>query len=263
MKKISELFKREKAHVAYLTAGDGGVERTIEAALALIEGGVNLLELGVPFSDPIADGPIIQQASARALAEGITMKEILYIVRSIRKRSSLPIILFSYYNPVLAAFNDKSYHFLLEAKKAGVDGFLIVDLPWEESHLLQARMAVDDLTLISVITPSTSLERIIAIDQKSHGFLYYVCRAGTTGVKTSLPIDFSKKIKKIKSVVHLPVVVGFGISDEVTVQRVLQYANGVVIGSFFVQAVAEGKSAKELKLLAQKIFSDIKVALMY
>ncbi|KAB2644924.1 MAG: tryptophan synthase subunit alpha [Verrucomicrobia bacterium] len=253
MKKISELFQREKAHVAYLTAGDGGVERTIEAALALIEGGVNLLELGVPFSDPIADGPVIQQASLRALQAGITMYEVLYVAHEIRKKSTIPIILFSYYNPILAALDQFQGNFLAEAKRAGVDGFLIVDLPWEESHLLQARMVFDDLTLISVITPSTSLERIIAIDQKSQGFLYYVCRAGTTGAKTSLPIDFSKKIKKIKSVVHLPVVVGFGISDEVTVQRVLQYANGVVIGSFFVQAVAQGLNTQALKIIAQQL----------
>ena len=253
MKKLSELFQREKAHVAYLTAGDGGVERTIEAALALIEGGVNLLELGIPFSDPIADGPVIQQASARALQAGITMCEVLYVASEIRKKSAIPIILFSYYNPILAALDQFQGNFLAEAKRAGVDGFLIVDLPWEESYLLQARMAVDDLTLISVITTSTSLERIIAIDQKSQGFLYYVCRAGTTGAKTSLPIDFSKKIKKIKSVVHLPVVIGFGISDEVTVQRVLQYADGVVIGSFFVQAVAQGLNSQSLKIIAQRL----------
>jgi tryptophan synthase alpha chain len=295
MKRIAELFKREKANSAYLTAGDpfsglgsrtalpsserprgseerklltekltgeengytagdGGVERTIEAALALVKGGVNLLELGVPFSDPIADGPIIQQASARALQHGVTMHEVLYIARAIRKESNIPIILFSYYNPILAALHQPHVDFLEEVKKAGVDGMLIVDLPWEESQQLRAAMAIHDLAFISVITPSTPLERIMTIDQEAHGFLYYACRKGTTGIKSGLPTDFSEKIKKIKSSAHLPVVVGFGISDRDTAQRVLEEADGVVVGSFFVQAVAEGENPEELTLLAKKIF---------
>ncbi|MFZ4116755.1 MAG: tryptophan synthase subunit alpha [Chthoniobacterales bacterium] len=254
MKKITELFEREKANLAYLTVGDGGVERTIEVALALIKGGVNLLELGVPFSDPIADGPVIQQASARALQAGVTMCEVLYVASEIRKKSDIPIILFSYYNPILAAWNQPNVDFLVEAKRAGVDGILIVDLPWEESHELRVAMAMYDLAFISVITPSTPLERIMAIDQEAHGFLYYACRKGTTGIQSGLPTDFSKKIKKIKSCVHLPMVVGFGISDALTAQRVLEEADGVVVGSFFVQAVAKGKTPNKLTLLAKKIF---------
>ena len=130
IERIEASFVRNKAFVAYLTAGDGGIKRTLDAALALIEGGVNLLEIGVPFSDPIADGPVIQRAAQRALESGTTLRDVLWLTEQIRKQSDIPLVLFSYLNPVLSAFNTSFFH---DAKQVGIDGVLIVDCPIEES----------------------------------------------------------------------------------------------------------------------------------
>ncbi len=251
LEKIKELFKNQKAHIAYLTAGDGDSLATINAALALIKGGVNLLEIGVPFSDPIADGPVIQEAAARALKNGTHLKQVLEIVAAIRKQSEIPIILFSYYNPILSIMSSS---FFQEATQAGVDGLLIVDCPLEESQTIKEKCFEHQIALINVITPSTSMDRLALIDSQAQGFLYYACRKGTTGVKSGLPDDFSKNIQVIKSIVHLPVVVGFGISDRTTAEKVLEHADGVVVGSLFVKALTEGCTSEELQSLAQKLY---------
>jgi len=250
LQRILNVFTNSKAFIAYLTAGDGGMDHTLASALALIEGGVNVLEIGVPFSDPIADGPIIQRASARALNNGTTLQEILMLTTQIRKQSEIPLILFSYLNPIL--FSLKS-NFLPAAKQAGIDGILIVDCPVEESkHLHQQCMALE-IALIYVITPSTSLERIKKINQFGQGFLYYACRKGTTGPRNMLPDDFAEKIKMIKANVNLPVVVGFGISNQAMARQVVEYADGVVIGSLFVKALEEGISPADLTALTRSI----------
>lgn len=251
LEKIKDLFKNKKGHIAYLMAGDGGNLATIDAALALIKGGVNLLEIGVPFSDPIADGPVIQEAAARALKNGTHLEQVLEIVDAIRKQSEIPIILFSYYNPILSAM---SSNFFQEATQTGVNGLLIVDCPPEESQNIKEKCFEQQIALINVITPSTPMDRLTLIDSEAQGFLYYACRKGTTGVKLGLPDDFSKNIQAIKSIAHLPVVVGFGISDHATAEEVLEQADGVVVGSLFVKALAEGCTSQELQSLAQKVY---------
>jgi tryptophan synthase alpha chain len=250
MTRIQQLFANSKAFVAYLTAGDGGIERTLDAALALIDGGVNMLEIGVPFSDPIADGPVIQRAATRSLANGTTLDAILTLIAQIRKKSSIPLILFSYLNPILLALPS---HFLSRAKEAGVDGLLLVDCPLEESEFIHKACVAQDIALIYVITPTTPLERISEIDRYGQGFLYYACRKGTTGIHNALPPDFQQNIQAAMRMAHLPIVVGFGISTQGMAHAVLQHADGVVIGSLFVKALEEGMSPSALSKLAARI----------
>lgn len=246
--RIEALFSHEKAFIGYLTAGDGGIQHTFQAAMALIEGGVNMLEIGIPFSDPIADGPVIQRAAARALAAGTTLQEVLWLIKEIRQHSEIPLFLFSYLNPILSGLK---VGFLAEAKNAGIDGLLLVDCPLEESESVRAVCVEHDIALIYVITPSTSLTRVEKIDQQGQGFLYYACRTGTTGMRHSLPDDFQQKMESIKSVVHLPVVVGFGISNHEMTRCVLAHADGVVVGSLFVKALEDGADLNSLAALAQ------------
>ncbi|HEX2549466.1 MAG TPA: tryptophan synthase subunit alpha, partial [Gammaproteobacteria bacterium] len=173
MKSISRLKKffshSQKANLAYLTAGDGGIQFTFDAAMALIKGGANMLEIGIPFSDPIADGPVIQQASQRAIAAGTTLKDILWLVKKIREHSDLPIILFSYLNPILKAY---STDFFKDARDASVDGILLVDCPIEESREIRNICQLHDIDLIYIISPSTPLKRIQYIKLHAQGFLY-------------------------------------------------------------------------------------------
>ncbi|HBI22600.1 MAG TPA: tryptophan synthase subunit alpha [Legionella sp.] len=251
MERIEHRFKQGPVFVAYLTAGDGGIQRTLDAALALIEGGVTLLEIGVPFSDPIADGPVIQRAAMRALAAGTTLKDVLWLVSEIRKRSAVPLILFSYLNPILSVLHTS---FFDDAREAGLDGALLVDCPIEESGIFHQACLKQHMAPIYVITPSTPLERIQRIDRDGHGFLYYACQKGTTGVRSTLPADFNENIKRIKSAVHLPVVCGFGISTTNAVRDVLHVADGVVVGSLFVKAMEEDITTHALTQLTRHLF---------
>lgn len=155
--RIEKSFKQGKRFVAYLTAGDGGIKHTLAAALALIDGGVNLLEIGVPFSDPTADGPVIQQAAARALQAGTTLKEVLWLATELRKKTDIPLILFSYLNPLLQATETD---FFVQAKQAGIDGALIVDCPIEESEIIHDQCLAQNIAPIYVITPSTPVARM-------------------------------------------------------------------------------------------------------
>lgn len=250
IQRIENSFKKSKLLIGYLTAGDGGIERTLEAAIALIRGGVNMLEIGVPFSDPIADGPVIQRAAARALKANTTLDDILWLAKQIREKSEIPLILFSYLNPILAVMETD---FFKQASLAGIDGALLVDCPLEESESFRKQCLDEHLAPIFVIAPSTSITRIKKLDQSGKGFLYYACRNGTTGIRTGLPEDFAEKMTAIQSAVHLPVVTGFGISQQNTAKEVLKYAQGVVVGSLFVKALEDGATPSELTKLALSI----------
>jgi tryptophan synthase alpha chain len=247
---IKAFFSKNKAFIGYLTAGDGSIQRTLEASLALIEGGVNMLEIGVPFSDPVADGPVIQRAATRALKSGTNLEDILWLAEQLRQKTDIPLILFSYLNPILAVIQTD---FLAKAKLAGIDGMLIVDCPLEESDTLREQCLSENIAPIYVIAPSTSLSRLRRMDKIGKGFLYYACRKGTTGIRTGLPDDFALKMQEIQSHVHLPVVTGFGISEKNIAKQVLEYSQGVVIGSLFVKAVENNASFDELKKLALSI----------
>src|SRR3990167_2433492 len=252
MSRISAVFKKGPAYVGYLTAGDGGHEKSLAAMLALIKGGVNILEVGVPFSDPIADGPIIQQASQRALLQGFSLDKVLKLIAELRTQTTIPIILFSYYNPIYR----NAAHFYSTAKKAGVDGMLVVDLPLEEAQPHVAYCKQYHLDPIFLIPPSTPSDRLQRINQFAAGMLYYVCRHGTTGIKTSLPDHFSEKLAEIKAVTSLPVVTGFGISNRDMARQALQHADGFVVGSLFVEAAHQGRDLTALAHWLRYSFSD-------
>lgn len=250
MSRLSSVFQKGPAFVGYLTAGDGGMDRSLRAMQALVKGGVDVLEVGVPFSDPVADGPVIQAAALRALEQGATLDAILAMIATFRKTSDVPIILFSYYNPIYQHLHND---FFKRAADAGVSGCLIVDLPIEESAPYEKACAAAQIDPVFVIAPSTPSDRIQQLDQHARGMLYYACRKGVTGVRNALPDDFVDKLKTIKANSHLPVVAGFGIAEATSAEAVLQVADGFVVGSRFVQAVAAGDSDEALTQLAQQI----------
>jgi tryptophan synthase alpha chain len=250
MNRIDEVFKKGKVFVGYLTAGHKGLDYSFQAVLSLIAGGVDLLEIGVPFSDPVADGPVIQNAMNDALIRKVTIFDTLELIRKIRKHSNIPIVLFCYLNPILQIGYG---NILKHAKDVGVDGFLIVDLPLEESAEYIAKCNEHDVSPIFVIAPSSRPERIKQINKKAKGFLYYACRKGTTGVKNGLPDGFKKHIKLIKQNSKLPVVVGFGVGSCRVAKEIISIADGFVVGSLFVDAINQGTAAKELRKLAMKV----------
>ena len=250
IQRISAIFAQSKAFVAYLTAGDGGMQRTLDAALALIDAGVTILEIGVPFSDPLADGPVIQRAAARSLAAGTALSAILDLVAEIRSRSDIPLILFTYLNPIFRAVQS---NFFQQAQQAGVDGLLLVDCPLEEMGSLLQPCTQYEIAPIFVTSPTTSVTRIQALDQQGKGFLYYACRKGTTGMRAHFPEDFSEKMQILQAHAQLPIVAGFGIASRESATQVLQYADGVVVGSLFVQALEDGLTPGGLQRLARQI----------
>lgn len=236
--------------VGYLTAGQRGLAFTKDAAIALVKGGVDVLEMGVPYSDPIADGPVIQKAMQDALSRQVNLEKILTTIKAIKAVVDVNIVLFSYYNPLLKAIKNNG---LQEIKAAGVDSMLVVDLPREESDDFYQACDASNLKRVTLIAPSTPIARIELLRSSKTDFYYYVCRNGTTGVKKTLPKNFSEKINMIKNILDQPVVAGFGISNKEMSAEVMQYADGFVVGSRFVDAIANGASATELTALAQSI----------
>lgn len=225
--------------VGYLTLGDGGFDYSLEAAKALIKGGVNVLEIGIPFSDPVADGPVIQQAMQRSLQAGTTIHDLIPFVTALRRFTQIPLVLFTYYNPVLQAGES----FLEKAKDAGTDAILIVDHPQNQTHL----------DPICVIAPNTQEERLPKILQSARGFVYYACQKGTTGMRNALPSQAAHNVSLIKQHTQLPVVVGFGISNQEMAKEALRYADGFVVGSYFVSAMGSKASPQELQQIAEAI----------
>lgn len=230
MSRISQVFAKQKPVIGYLTAGDAPKERFLE----LLQMGVTILEIGIPFSDPVADGPVIQQAMQRSIKAGTNLETVLNLVKDLRQETDAAIVLFSYFNPIQRDLKN----FLSKAKMAGADGILIVDLPLEESQAYHKLCCDLDLDTIYVIAPSTPSQRILNISKLAKGFIYYACRKGTTGTRIELPKDLREKITSIRKHTTLPIAVGFGIASREAAEAVLKIADGVVIGSHFV----EGKS---------------------
>jgi tryptophan synthase alpha chain len=231
--------KGEKALIVYLTAGDPSLKHTREIILGLDAAGVDILEIGVPFSEPTADGPIIQAASLRALQNGATLAGILDIIECLREVSEIPIVLFGYYNPIFIYGNER---FAKRAKEAGVDGILVVDLPLEESAELRQytdRLGID---FISLIAPTTSTDRIRKISRDATGFLYYISITGVTGTAKPRVVDVKRNAERIRKVTTLPLVVGFGISTPQQAKEVAPFVDGLVIGSAVVQMVEENRN---------------------
>lgn len=238
-----------KAKIAYLTAGDGG-SQSAAYFLALTKGGANILEIGIPFSDPVADGSTIQAAMERSLKLGTNVAKTLALVQQIRLKTESAIIIFTYYNPIAADIAKA----LSAIKNSGADGLLIVDLPHEEAGDIRFWCNLLGLALITVIAPSTPIARVRLLSSVSRGFIYYACNKGTTGVRKQLPQDVFTKVRQLQQNVTLPVAVGFGVSNADMVNQVLSVADGCVVGSYFVNAIAQNKTPLEVEQLAFNIF---------
>ena len=247
----------EKALVIYLTAGDPSLEVTREIVLGLDAAGVDCLEIGVPFSDPTADGPIIQAASQRALRNGTTLSAILDMIESIRTVSEIPVVLFGYYNPILSYGTER---FAARAKETGVDGILVVDLPPEEAHELRQYTDPQGLDFISLIAPTTGTERMKMIASDASGFLYYISITGVTGTAKPQVEEVAKDIQRIRTVTELPLIVGFGISTPQQASQIAPYADGIVIGSAVVQMIEEHADKFDLVTHVAHYAKEIKEA---
>ncbi len=241
MSRIAETFQRlksdgEKALIVYLTAGDPSLPATEKLLAAVERAGADLIEIGVPFSDPTADGPTIQRASTRSLRNGATLAGILDMVEGIRPHVSVPLVLFGYFNPIMKygikRFTDR-------ARAVGIDGLLVVDLPYEEADEItwhSDRARIDFINLVSPVTGTARLQKIVA---GASGFLYYISVTGVTGARDALPADLQERISDIRGVTDLPVAVGFGIANPDAARRAADLADGVVVGSAVVSLIEQ------------------------
>ncbi|MBI3416825.1 MAG: tryptophan synthase subunit alpha [Verrucomicrobia bacterium] len=258
MNRITQRFaqlktSRQKGFVAYIGAGDPHLEATRQLALALDRAGVDVLELGVPFSDPLADGLVNQLAAQRGLESGTTPPKVLETVAAIRRESQVPIVLFVYFN-LLHRYG--LARFIQDAARAGVDGFLILDLPPEESDNYEALMREAGLCVIYLVAPTTPNERIGRIVKRGTGFIYYVSREGVTGMQTKVSDTIAQMTAKIRAHTTLPIAVGFGISNPEQVRTVAANAEAIVVGSAIVNQIADhGKSADLVSRVAQFVKS--------
>ncbi len=244
---MSLSFTTRPALVAYVTCGDPNLATTRDIVLAAIGAGASIVELGVPFSDPLADGPVIQRASQRALQHGTTLKQVIDLARDIRKQSQAGLIVFSYLNPVLRMGIAK---FAATAEDAGIDGALITDLPVEEAGDYLQEMRQRKLATIFLAAPTSTDERLRQIAQVSTGFVYAVSRTGVTGARKQLTDDAQKLVRRIRKHTKLPVAVGFGISTAEQFAEVGKFADAVVVGSAIVETI-ERNPGKESQAVAE------------
>jgi tryptophan synthase alpha chain len=243
MNKIDEKFaemkrKNEKALIAYFTAGFPSVKKTTEIVRKAEKAGVDIIELGVPFSDPIADGPIIQYASFKSIERGINIDKIFGICEVLKKSVNLPYLLMTYYNPVYKYGCEK---FAKRCSETGVSGIIIPDLPFEESGNTRTTLKRFDVTLVSFITPFTPVKRAEKILKNAEGFVYFITSAGVTGPRKNFSNEMVKSLKAIRAMTHIPVAAGFGITSKDQIEQVKNNVDGVIIGSFFVKKIIDGK----------------------
>lgn len=252
MNRIEQTFDRlktsgRKGLVGYLTAGDPDPETSESNIRAAIEAGLDVLELGVPFSDPTADGPIIQAASFRALSRGMTIPGVLRIVRNLRRDFDLPIILFGYANPF---FRYGYERLCADAAEAGVDGMLVVDLPYEEADELCVHMDKHGLVFVPLIAPTTSPERAAVILARAKGFVYYIMVTGVTGARDALATGIAGHVAALRACTDLPIAVGFGVSTGDQARAAGANADAVVVGSALIRAAGQGRLAELVRELA-------------
>lgn len=229
--------ERRAALVCYITAGDPSLTVTEEAVAVMLRSGADIIEIGVPFSDPVADGPTIQQSSQRALRSGTTLAGVLECVRRIRSRTEAPLVAMTYYNPVLRYGCER---FARDAREAGLDATLLTDLPPEEARQWLATSADTGLDTVFLVAPTSTAHRLEAAARMSSGFLYCVSRLGVTGTRADLPEELSDLVSSAKRAAGCPVCVGFGISTPEQVRKVSLMADGVVIGSALVSVLGDG-----------------------
>lgn len=258
-RKFSALRKAgRKAFVAYLTAGDPDLATTAGLIGTLAAAGVDLIEVGVPFSDPTADGPTIQAAAQRALKGGATLGKVLAMIAALRAACPVPIILFGYYNPILSYGPER---FAREAADAGVDGILVVDLPPEESRELRRFTDPAGLDFISLIAPTTGTERAARILHRAKGFVYFISVTGVTGTAVPEPETIRTEMERLRRLTSLPVAVGFGISTPAQAVAIAPAADGIVIGSALVRLIGESGAGPGLLPAVAAFAGAIRAAL--
>jgi tryptophan synthase alpha chain len=258
--RIDALFEEKrraskKSLIIYLTAGFPSLDATKRLIVALETSGTDLLELGVPFSDPIADGPTIQRSSAHALRHGTTLSAILHLVREVRSTVTMPIVLFSAYNPFVQYGLER---LVGDAKDSGIDGFLAPDLPPEEAKNFERLCRRHDLKLVFLIAPTTPAERKKLIAAKSTGFIYYISTKGVTGARSRMSGDLARHVGEIKTYSDKPVAVGFGVSTPEHVRAVARVADGIVVGSALIDLIARNAQSTTLEQKVSRFVRDLK-----
>ncbi|MCK5594688.1 tryptophan synthase subunit alpha [bacterium] len=241
MKRIEQVFfnlvkTNKTAFIPFITAGDPTIDTTRKLVFAFEEAGADIIELGIPFSDPLADGHTIQQASERALKNGVSLRNVIELVSDIREKSSVPIVLMGYYNPI---FKYGVSNFVRDSIKAGVDGIIVPDLPPEEAMPIYDETKNSSLAVIFLAAPTSTDDRIKLIGRMTKGFIYYVSLTGVTGARGMLPRTIKRNVSRIKSLTSKPVSVGFGISTPQQAKEVASYADGVIVGSAIVKLIEQ------------------------
>jgi tryptophan synthase alpha chain len=246
--RITAAFTRARgegrpALIPYVTAGDPDLATTRDIVRALAGGGADVVEIGVPFSDPIADGEVIQRATERALRNGVGLRSVLELAGRLREDGAPPVVLFTYYNPIHRMGSEA---FARQAAASGVDGVLVTDLPPEEGEDLNRALGSAGIDLIFLLSPTSSAPRVDLVQRDGSGFLYFISRTGVTGVREDLPRDLEGQVRALRMSSRLPVAVGFGISRPEQVRAVSSFADGVVVGSALVRLVEENAASPAL-----------------
>ncbi len=260
MNRIDKCFadlksRNQKALICFLTCGDPDFQTTEKLVAKIVESGADIVELGVPFSDPLADGPTIQASSFRALQAGATVRGVFETLRSIRQHCDTPIVLMSYYNPVQKYGLER---FAKDAAHAGADGVIMTDLPVEEAHDWKIAADSANIAAIFLLAPTSTKDRIASTAKIASGFIYCVSRTGVTGAQNELPIELKSLVDSIKNASDLPVVVGFGISNAEHVKQVNQYADGAVVGSALVSIIANASGTEDAVSRAGEFVKSLK-----
>jgi tryptophan synthase alpha chain len=250
MSRIASVFQKpgHKALIPYITTGYPDIEATLKAVPLLAENGADIIELGIPFSDPMADGVTIQESSYRALQNGITPAICLEIARKLRQKTDVPLVFMTYYNPVLRYGPE---NFCAACAKSGIDGLIIPDLPPEEGATLERSARELGIDLIYLLSPTSTPERIGIVSQKSSGYIYLVSVAGVTGARTNLPPGLEAFITQVRKIARQPLCVGFGVSTPDQARQISRLADGVIAGSRLIQLMQEDPTLKSLQILVK------------
>jgi len=250
-KRISRLFERlkernKKGFISFVTAGDPDMATTKKIIRELARSGADMIELGIPFSDPMADGPTIQASYERAVKAGVHLADVLKLVGEVRRETEIPLVLFGYYNPI---FNYGLKRFAKDAAAAGADGVLIVDLPPEESDELKSELDRAGVDLIFLLTPTSDERRMRLVASRASGFIYFVSVTGVTGARAAVSSDIHKYVRRVRKYTDLPLGVGFGISTPAQAKEVCKSADAAVVGSAIVSVIARNKGPRLIKEL--------------
>jgi len=248
----------EKALITYIMAGDPSLQETEQLVVELEQAGADIIELGVPFSDPIADGPVIQRAAERALRSGTSLRKIISMVVRLRVRTQIPLVLMAYYNSIHAFGLER---FCQEAAEAGIDGLIMPDMPPDEAGPLKGPAAAAGLPLIFLLAPTSTAERRTFVAQESQGFVYYVSLTGITGAKLVNLADVGKNVEKIRKLTHVPVAVGFGVATPNDAAKVAAIADGVIVGSAIVKQIAAHRQKPEMVKHVAEFVRSLKTAM--